>query len=295
MRSRLLAVALGLLGLSILPLTALADGGTTYGLFPYWDNGKADTWYNFGSRSPVQNEQVQTQPVWVISSGIDAKGAPIPIPGQNEIFDLTPVDPGYSDLWQVVAVQAPPGYVPNSITSKAQIDAAGFTQTRTNILVNCPFTASADDRLAGADEAPHVGWVKSQPVYYFDLGPTNAAVGNMWRFVSGFDGAGKPVSVPGQYTVSDGTPTAFFHLYYVQVPDGYKPNSITTADQVQQSGYPIQDAMTVSNVPEPSELVPPPSPRNTVSYSLIAAFGAIWLALSVYLLMRPAPRPALAA
>jgi hypothetical protein len=101
--------------------------------------------------------------------------------------------------------------------------------------------------------------------------------------------------VSGQYTVSDGTATPFFALYYVQVPDGYKPNSITTAAQVQQSGYAIQPANTVSNVPEPPELVPPPTPRNSASYGLIAVFGAAWLAVSVYLLKRPAPRPVLAA
>jgi hypothetical protein len=233
--------------------------------------------------------------VWIISTGLDAKGAPIPVPGQGDIFGVTPADTSYSDLWQVVAVQAPPGYVANTIKSKAALDAAGLNQTPTNILVNCPFTASPHDRLAGANEAPHQGWANGQPVSYFDLGPSSARIGNMWRFVTGFDAQSKPVPVSGQYTVADGTPTAFFHLYYVQVPDGYKPNSITTAAQVLQSGYPIQDANTVSNVPVPTDLVPPPSPRNNVSYSLIAAFGAVWLAVSVYLLKRPAPRPALAA
>ena len=293
MTGRLLGIGLGFLALIVAPLSALA-AGTTYGLFPYWDNGKAATWYVFGSRSPIKDGQVQTAPVYVISTGLDAKGNPIPVPGQDDIFDENVGDAGYSDLWQVVAVQAALGYVANSAKSKADIDAAGWTQTATTILVNCPFTASFDDRLAGSDKAPRQGWAKGQPVYYFDLGPSSATVGRMWRFISRFDAQGKPVTVSGQYTVGDGTPTAFFALNYVQAPAGYKANSITTASQVLGSGYPVTGANVVSNVPQPTELVPPPTPRTSASYGLIAIFGAVWLAASAYLLKRPAPRPVLA-
>jgi hypothetical protein len=275
------------------PTPALA-AGRTFPLFPYWADGHELTWYNFGARSPAQNGRVAVQPVWLITAGPDAKGQPAPLVGQGAIFDVDAGEPGYSDLWRVVWVQAPAGYQPNGIRSLAQIEQAGLPQTPTDTYINCPFVGE-DDRLARSGDAPRRGWVRGRPVSYCDLGATQAVTGRMWRFASGSNAQGQPRFVDGQYTVSDSTPAAFREVFLVQVPPGYKANSITTVAQVRASGYPVRPLNQTVNVP-----LPPPSdaPANggsgTGRYGVVAALSAAWLGCAAYLLRQPRPNPSLA-
>jgi hypothetical protein len=64
------------------------------------------------------------------------------VEGQNNVIDLLPGEEGYSDLWHVHKVIVDSSYVPNSLTSAADImSAAGTgdaTVQETTVFVNCP-------------------------------------------------------------------------------------------------------------------------------------------------------------
>jgi hypothetical protein len=62
------------------------------------------------------------------------------------------------------------------------------------------------------------GWVKGQPVVYFDFGPTSVKPGKVYAFVTGFDANGKPQLVPGQHFVFDAsrTPAGYSDFWIVQ-------------------------------------------------------------------------------
>ena len=138
------------------------------------------------------------------------------------------------------------------------------------------------------------GWVDGEAVWYFELGPTSPVPGQMWRFATGFDAQGKPITVSGQYTVSDLSPSAFRDVFVVLVPPGSAANSITTVGQVQASGYPIQDTKSAVNVPLPIVTSPPTDTRSPGAYGIILVLVLGWLAGSAYLLKLPSPRRRLA-
>jgi hypothetical protein len=292
-RRRLLSLAAGLL-LLLAPAAAHAEG-TTFQLFPYWEDGKPQVWYNFGARSPLHDGQVQTAPVWVITNDLNPSPSheAEPVKGQDLIFDVKPGEPGYTDLWQVILVRAPQGYKPNSLTSRAEIEKAGLRQIPTQRIVDCPMVAP-DDHLAGSNRPPYQGWVRGERVHYFELGEASPRIGKMWRFARGVDAQAQPALVPGQQTVSDGSGLAFHEVFLVEVPAGYTPNSITTVAQVQSSGYPIRPLNTVVNVP-----IPPAGEaaedHQAGRYAVVGAFLLAWLLSAAYLLRLPRPQPFLSA
>ena len=83
------------------------------------------------------------------------------------------------------------GYTPNSITSVDALLASGMTIEKQAVLVNCPFVTSGSS-LADNAKPLTKGWVKDQPVVYFDFGPTSAQPGKVYAFVTGLDANGKP-------------------------------------------------------------------------------------------------------
>ena len=83
-----------------------------------------------------------------------------------------PGDEGYNDFWQVVKVTVPDDYVANTVTSAAELVAAGYTTEFTDIAVNCPIVpegSTAALRLAGADSGLTRGWYKGELVFYFNF------------------------------------------------------------------------------------------------------------------------------
>ena len=98
------------------------------------------------------------------------EGETAPVAGQLNIIDVIPDDQGYSDFWQVVRVTVPRNYVANTVTSVAEIVAAGFTREATTIIVNCPVVPSGSTAALGGGANGLVrGWYRDQVVFYFDF------------------------------------------------------------------------------------------------------------------------------
>jgi hypothetical protein len=79
-----------------------------------------------------------TAPIYAFATGMDANGNPQMVPGQHNIIDELPGDPGYSPFWDVNLVIVPTSYQANSITSVAQIKESGFQVLHPGKVVNCP-------------------------------------------------------------------------------------------------------------------------------------------------------------
>ena len=129
----------------------------THGLGP---DGEKVAYYNFDVLPTVP------APIYAFFSGGTA------VAGQLNVIDVLPGDPGYNDFWQVTMVAVPSGYVANSITSVAEITAAGFTTTPTPMLVNCPVVpagSTATLRYTSEPSTLQRGWYRDQVVNYFSF------------------------------------------------------------------------------------------------------------------------------
>jgi hypothetical protein len=131
----------------------------TSGLGP---TGEKIRYYNFDV------QPTQPAPIYVLFK----EGASAPVAGQLNIVDVIPADAGYSDFWQVNMVTVPADYVANSVTSRAEIVAAGYPVQSTTMLVNCPIVpdgSTATLRLAGEDPGLVTGWYRGKTVRYFSF------------------------------------------------------------------------------------------------------------------------------
>jgi hypothetical protein len=129
----------------------------TDGLGP---GGEKVTYYNFDVLPTT------AAPIYVLFAG------GTPVAGQLNVVDVLPGDPGYSDFWLVTKVTVPSDYVANSITSLAEITAAGFKTTPTTMLVNCPVVpAGSTAKLRFTSESPALqrGWYRDKVVNYFSF------------------------------------------------------------------------------------------------------------------------------
>jgi hypothetical protein len=132
----------------------------TRGLGP---NGEKVAYYNFDvlPATPV--------PIYVFFTA----GSSSELTAQLHVIDLVPGDPGYNDFWLVTKVTVPASYIPNSVTSAADIQAAGFPTTPTNMIVNCPVVpdgSTARVRYTSAESPGLVrGWYKGKIVKYFSF------------------------------------------------------------------------------------------------------------------------------
>jgi hypothetical protein len=94
------------------------------------------------------------------------------VAGQLHVIDVLPGDSGYNDFWLVNMVTVPSDYVANSVTSLAEITAAGFPVTPTNMLVNCPVVPAGSTamlRYTSESSALVRGWYRDQIVNYFSF------------------------------------------------------------------------------------------------------------------------------
>lgn len=127
----------------------------TQGLGP---NGGMVEYYNFDVQPP------DPAPIYVPMINGES------VDDQLNIIDAIPGDPGYNDFWHVHVVNVPDGFVANTITSLADIQAEGYQITETDMLVNCPVVpdgSTAAKRLGGESNGLHRGWYKGKIVYYF--------------------------------------------------------------------------------------------------------------------------------
>jgi hypothetical protein len=132
----------------------------THGLGP---NGERIAYYNF--------DVLPTAPAPIYVFFVD--GSSTELTAQLHVVDVVPGSPGYNDFWQVTKVTVPATYVPNSVTSAAEIQASGFPTTPTNMLVNCPIVpagSTAKLRYGSQESSALVrGWYRDQIVTYFSF------------------------------------------------------------------------------------------------------------------------------
>jgi hypothetical protein len=131
----------------------------THGLGP---NGEHVAYYNFDVLPAAP------APIYVFFP----EGSSSELTTQMHIIDVVPGDAGYNDFWQVVKVTVPASYVPNSVASYAELQAAGFTLTPTNMLVNCPVVPAGSTALLRYTSEPNglvQGWYRDQVVEYFSF------------------------------------------------------------------------------------------------------------------------------
>ncbi|MCG5051552.1 MAG: hypothetical protein KA712_01205 [Myxococcales bacterium] len=129
----------------------------TMGLGP---EGQKVEYYNFDVKSTTP------APIYVLFK----PGAQMPVPGQLNIIDVIPGDPGYNDFWRVHRVDVPEAYVTNTYTSVAELTAAGLVITPMDVIVNCPVVpdgSMARKRVGMGSAALVAGWFKGQVVKYF--------------------------------------------------------------------------------------------------------------------------------
>lgn len=132
----------------------------TQGLGP---SGEVIKYYNF-----------DVQPTAPAPIYVPMKGGS-PVPGQLNIVDVIPGDPGYNDFWQVVTVTVPDSYVANTLTNADDVLASGYAMKMTDTLVNCPIvpdgsTASLRDTGDTSGTALTRGWYEDTVVHYFNFG-----------------------------------------------------------------------------------------------------------------------------
>ncbi len=204
-----------------------------------WYAGQAVEYYNLGANTPLKSddpERVLVTPVWVFTTGVNPDGSPIKLEGQDNLFDTAPGDAGYTDLWQAFFVIPSADYSPNSLTSADALLASGMTIEKQAMFVNCPIVPPGSS-LAGNAKPLTKGWVKGQPVVYFDFGPTSAKPGKVYAFVTGFDANGQPQLAPGQHFVFDASRASmgysdFWIVHWVRVDPDDTADSIRSADDV---------------------------------------------------------------
>ncbi|HEY3233400.1 MAG TPA: hypothetical protein VGJ84_01705 [Polyangiaceae bacterium] len=94
----------------------------------------------------------------------------LPLPGQLNVLDQAPGDPGYNDFWQVHEVTVPADYPTNSLTSETAIQGAGLTVTPTDRVMNGPVIprgSSATLRFGGAPSGATPAWYDDKVVDYW--------------------------------------------------------------------------------------------------------------------------------
>ncbi|AZH27093.1 hypothetical protein [Haloplanus aerogenes] len=191
----------------------------TRGLGP---DGAPVTYYNFDVQSTTP------APIYVLFH----EGEDTPVEGQLNVVDVVPGDDGYNDFWQVHRVTVPEDYVANTVTSRHDIQAAGYDVSATETLVNCPVVpdgSTATMRLGDDPTGLVEGWYQGQVVSYFQFteAPLTAAGGSVpvspiyvaFNTNPGEDGGG-PASGFVTEAGSDRT-----HNVVATVPgdDGYSP------------------------------------------------------------------------
>lgn len=126
-------------------------------------SGQPITYYNFD----VQN--ITPAPIYVFFKQGDDR----PVNGQNNIINVIPGEVGYNDFWRVTKVVVPEDYVPNSLTSEAEILSSEYPLQTTDILVNCPVvpfgSTASRSKDAGKSSVLTLGWYKGQAVAYFSF------------------------------------------------------------------------------------------------------------------------------
>ncbi len=226
---------------------------TEFALVSGWYKDREVKYYDFGANTALDaTGAVSVAPIYVFIHGMKADGTPDFVEGQHNIVDVKPGDDGYSDLWQVMMVTVPENYEPDSVKSEADITAAGYEVTATNMFVNCPIVPTGSTVEGGKQLVQ--GWYKDEAVFYPDFGMNSRAATPIYVFIHGMNADGTPDFVDGQNNIIDSVPgdagyTAFWLVTMVTVPQSYVPNTLRSASAVLSSGFTRTTTAMVVNCP----------------------------------------------
>lgn len=218
-----------------------------------WYRGEEVEYYDFGMHTPLTDgDSIATAPIWVLVHEMMAGEDPQFVEGQHNIVDVVPGDEGYSDLWQVMLVEVPEDYEPDSIRNAADINEMAYPVTETEMYVNCPVVPEGTELEGG--EPLVQGWYQDEAVYYPDFGMNPPFAIPIWVFITGMDADGNPMFVEGQHNIIDAIPgdegySAFWRVNLVTVPEDYEPDSIRDASEVSDMGYEVMQTDLVVNCP----------------------------------------------
>lgn len=126
-------------------------------------SGQLAEYYNFDVQSTKPDD------IYVFFKN----GSATQIAGQLNVIPTIPGDAGYSDFWLINKVTVPDNYVPNTLTSEAEILASGYAITKTTTIVNCPVVPknSTATKRFNTSEDPSLtrGWYNDKVVFYFNF------------------------------------------------------------------------------------------------------------------------------
>ena len=237
------------------PAAAGASSEKAFKLVAGWYRGREVKYYDFGMNTKLagaSSAAIGAAPLYAFITGKNADGTPKLVAGQHNIVTLKPGDTGYSDLWQVNMVTVPADYKADSAKSKADIDKGGYAITTTEMFVNCPIMPTGAT-LEGGEKVIQ-GWLGGAQVFYPDFGANLPIAIPIWAFITGLDDKGMPKFVKDQRNIIDAVPkdagySAFWQVNMVTVPDGYKANTLKSAEDVVKSGYKVAPTQLVVNCP----------------------------------------------
>ncbi len=211
-----------------------------------WYEGDRVHFYDLGRATNA------TAPAYRLVDGVGD-----PIEGQHLIFpDLRngvligkEPSPGYSDFHRVWDVQVPPGYVPDTYRSLADLQDAGLPMTETDLVINSPMVP-ANSTLVGIDSDLHPlakAWWQRIEVHYFSFessadtpGLFDASTGLVLNTSSMavFDPPGQLdmlYSYPGQAIHS---PLSRLHIFN-PISTEYVADEVRSWDEAVAMGFPI--------------------------------------------------------
>lgn len=200
-------------------------------------DGRDARYYNFDVQPRVPGRWYELR---------DGDGALVD--GQLPIIDALPGDSGYSDFHRVWRVTVSDGYVANTITSLAELEASGFAIVETDEVANHPVVpagSTADVRIDGGDASLRRAWYRGQIAPYFRFAESQVELVSvgifegqvplsyiyvMFNINPGEAGGG----LPSGFRVEPGTDHTHNVLETVPGDPGYSPlwmvNVLDTAD-----------------------------------------------------------------
>jgi hypothetical protein len=218
-----------------------------------WFRDHPVQYFDFGEvRKPVAAGRV----LWPVH-GFDASGNPVAIRGQRPIFSSIPGVAGYSGVWQLVYVVTADHAQPNQLRDEAGVDALVRRRRASlfdpHVTLNLPIVPRGSS-LAHDTTAAMMGWYAGRDVSFFDFGPVLLSPVSMWRFARGQDASGAPNIVREQNSIVDSIPVAgtypdLWQIQFVQVDSSYAPNSLKNAGAVRSSGFIVEPASSIRNLP----------------------------------------------
>ncbi|KAB3524855.1 hypothetical protein [Alkaliphilus serpentinus] len=97
------------------------------------------------------------------------------------------------------------------------------------------------------NQRPEPGWYNNQIVYYLNLGPVfleegKNTIADIYQFIYGFDPAGNPIRVMGQWNIINVVPgdpgySQLWRVIFIIVPSNFIPQSIRSVSMIRKSGY----------------------------------------------------------